>query len=105
MSTQVPEQTSYLLGLVGSGIGASLTPAMQEREGRESGLRLSYQRVDADRLGRFPEGYRHLAYLQSHLGFTIKGNLPGLRGAVVETLYAEGRAWLAGSDRPGDVPS
>ena len=57
------------------------------------------------RLGKFPEGYRHLGYLQSHLGFTVKGNLPGLRGPVVETLYAEGRAWLAGSDRPGDVPS
>jgi hypothetical protein len=61
--------------------------------------------LDADRLGKFPEGYRHLGYLQSHLGFTVKGNLPGLRGPVVETLYAEGRAWLAGSDRPGDVPS
>jgi hypothetical protein len=57
--------------------------------------------LDAARLARFPEGYRHLGYLQSSIGFDVKGNLPGLRGAAVETLYAEGRAWLAGSERPG----
>jgi hypothetical protein len=53
--------------------------------------------LDADRLARFPEGYRHLAYLQSSIGFSVKGNLPGLRGDAVQKLYAEGRAWLAGS--------
>src|ERR1051325_5296240 len=49
----------------------------------------------------FPEGYRHLGYLQSSNGFNVKGNLPGLRGPAVETLYAEGKAWLAGSKTPG----
>ena len=58
--------------------------------------------LDPERLGRFPEGYRHLAYLQSKIGFNVKGNLPGLRGAVVERLYAEGRGWLAGSPKPGE---
>ena len=52
-------------------------------------------------LSQFPEGYRHLGYLQSKNGFTVRGNLPGLRGQAVETLYAEGRAWLAGSPKPG----
>lgn len=42
---------SFLLGLVGAGIGASLTPAMQEREGRELGLSLTYRRIDAELLG------------------------------------------------------
>lgn len=42
---------SYLLGLVGQGIGASLTPAMQEREGAAAGLRLTYQLIDADAHG------------------------------------------------------
>lgn len=42
---------SVLLGLVGAGIGASLTPAMQEREGREMGLSLTYRRIDAEVLG------------------------------------------------------
>ena len=57
--------------------------------------------LDPERLARFPEGYRHLAYLQSKNGFDVKANLPGLRGPVVEKLYAEGEAWLAGSPRPG----
>ena len=58
--------------------------------------------LDPDRLGRFPEGYRHLAYLQSKIGFNVKDNLPGLRGPAVETLYGEGRAWLRGAPRPGE---
>lgn len=37
---------SYLLGLVGSGIAESLTPAMQEREGHECGFALVYRRID-----------------------------------------------------------
>ena len=57
--------------------------------------------LDPERLSRFPEGYRHLAYLQSKIGFDVKSSLPGLRGPAVENLYAEGRAWLAGSERPG----
>jgi hypothetical protein len=65
----------------------------------DPGARLT---LDPERLARFPEGYRHLAYLQSSIGFKVKDNLPGLHGLVVEQLYAEGRAWLAGSDRPGE---
>jgi hypothetical protein len=57
--------------------------------------------LDAEHLARFPDGYRHLAYLQSRNGFTVKGDLPGLRGAAVEKLYAEGAAWLAGSKTAG----
>ena len=57
--------------------------------------------LDASRLASFPEGYRHLAYLQSKVGFSVKTGLPGLRGPAVETLYAEGAAWLAGSPTPG----
>ncbi len=56
--------------------------------------------LDAALLARFPEGYRYLAYLQSRNGFAVKGGLPGLRGEAVETLYAEGRAWLAGASSP-----
>ena len=50
-SPEVPARQSYLLGLVGSGISGSLTPAMQEREGRESGLALVYRRIDAQVAG------------------------------------------------------
>jgi hypothetical protein len=60
-------------------------------------------KLDQMLLDRFPEGYRHLAYLQSKNGLSIKGDLPGLRGPVVEKLYIEGKAWLEGSERPGDL--
>jgi hypothetical protein len=60
-------------------------------------------RLDPDLLGQFPEGYRHLAYLQAKNGFKIKVDLPGLRGLAVEKLYAEGKAWLDGSEKPGEV--
>ncbi len=58
--------------------------------------------LDAEWLTRFPEGYRHLAYLQTRNGFKVKAELPGLRGPAVEKLYTEGKAWLAGSARPGE---
>jgi hypothetical protein len=58
--------------------------------------------LDAALLKEFPEGYRYLGYLQSKNGFTVKKGLPGLRGAAVERLYAEGQAWLAGSVKPGE---
>lgn len=59
-------------------------------------------KLDADLLARFPEGYCHLAYLQTKSGFAVKNNLPGLHGAAVEKLYAEGKAWLDGSALPGE---
>lgn len=59
-------------------------------------------KLDSELLARFPEGYRHLAYLQLKNGFKVKDNLPGLRGAGVEKVYAEGKAWLEGSARPGE---
>ncbi len=59
-------------------------------------------KLDAERLARYPEGYRHLGYLQSKNGFNVKSGLPGLRGPEVEKLYAEGKAWLSGSAGPGE---
>jgi hypothetical protein len=52
--------------------------------------------LDAALLGRFPEGYRHLAYLQTAIGFKVKPDMPGLKGPEIEALYARGQAWLAG---------
>ena len=54
-------------------------------------------KLDPDLLGSIPEGYRHLGYLQSRLGFKVKRDLPQLRGAEVEKLYRHGRAWLDGA--------
>ena len=58
--------------------------------------------LDPALLAQFPEGYRHLGYLQSKNGYQVKKGLPGLRGEAVEKLYGEGKAWLAGSPRPGE---
>jgi hypothetical protein len=57
--------------------------------------------LDPALLARFPEGYRHLGYLQTKAGFDVRLGLPGLRGAEVAKLYAEGAAWLEGSAQPG----
>jgi len=54
-------------------------------------------KLDPDLLGSIPEGYRHLGYLQSRLGFKVKRDLPQLKGAEVEKLYRHGRAWLDGA--------
>ena len=43
---------SFLVGLVGSGIGPSLTPPLHEREADELGLRYLYRRLDLDVLDR-----------------------------------------------------
>ncbi len=59
-------------------------------------------RLDRGLLERFPIGYRHLAYVQTKAGFTVKTGLPGLTGEVVRWLYDEGAKWLAGSDAAGD---
>ena len=53
--------------------------------------------LDKALLERFPVGYRHLAYLQSQIGFTVKPDMPGLKGSEVEALYARGQAWLEGA--------
>jgi hypothetical protein len=54
-------------------------------------------RLDAALLAQFPEGYRHLAYLQTKIGYAVKRDMPGLKGAEVERLYAAGAGWLAGT--------
>jgi len=52
--------------------------------------------LDRELLESFPVGYRHLAYLQTRNGFTVKPDMPGLTGPAVEALYASGARWLAG---------
>lgn len=53
--------------------------------------------MDGKALAAFPYGYRHLAYIQSQIGYKVKMDMPQLTGAEVEALYARGKAWLAGS--------
>ncbi|HTC51638.1 MAG TPA: nuclear transport factor 2 family protein [Steroidobacteraceae bacterium] len=57
--------------------------------------------LDPQLLAGFPEGYRHLAYLQTRIGYEVKRDMPGLKGPEVEALYARGRSWLAGAAMAG----
>ena len=54
--------------------------------------------LDRELLESFPVGYRHLAYLQTRNGFTVKRDMPGLTGREVEALYASGARWLMGEN-------
>ena len=58
-----------LLGLVGSGIQASRTPSMHEREAMAHGLTCLYQRLDLDEPGRGPESLPKLLDAAELLGF------------------------------------
>ena len=52
--------------------------------------------LDPGILAHFPEGYRHLAYVQTLVGYEVKDDMPGLDGPELEELYAHGRDWLNG---------
>ena len=52
--------------------------------------------LDAQALAQFPEGYRHLAYIQTRIGYQVKMDMPQLKGAIVQDLYRRGADWLAG---------
>jgi hypothetical protein len=52
--------------------------------------------LDQNLLKKFPEGYRHLAYLQTKIGYKVKPDMPGLDGPELDALYAKGAAWLKG---------
>ena len=53
--------------------------------------------LDPARLALYPEGYQHLAYLQSLGGYEVNKNLPGASGPALEELVRAGAAWLAGT--------
>lgn len=52
--------------------------------------------LDPALLGRFPEGYRHLAYLQTRNGALVNPQLPTGRGEALEALLRDGEVWLEG---------
>jgi len=51
--------------------------------------------LDPALLKRFPDGYRHLAYLQTKNGAQVNLNLPTARGEALDKLLREAKAWLA----------
>jgi shikimate dehydrogenase len=62
-------QGSLLVGLIGAGIQASLTPAMHEREGARQGLRYVYQLIDLTTLDLGGEALAELITAAQRMGF------------------------------------
>lgn len=55
-------------------------------------------KLDRRLLASFPEGYRHLAYLQTRIGYKVKPDMPGIDGPELAALYRRGEQWLAGGE-------
>jgi shikimate dehydrogenase len=62
-------KTSYLIGLIGSGIGGSLTPAMHEQEGRHLGLNYVYRRIDLQALNLDASALPDLLVAAERMGY------------------------------------
>lgn len=62
-------RSRLLLGLIGSGIQASRTPAMHEREAAEHNLTCLYQLIDLDEPGRGAEALSDLLTAAERVGF------------------------------------
>ncbi|WDD91402.1 shikimate dehydrogenase [Burkholderia sp. FERM BP-3421] len=86
---------SYLIGLVGAGIGGSLSPAMHEEEGRRQGFNYVYRRIDLDGLGLAPDALPELLVAAERMGFdglNITHPCKQRVIACVDTLSDEARA-------------
>jgi shikimate dehydrogenase len=79
---------SYLVGLIGSGIGPSLSPALHEREGDRQGLRLLYRLIDIDPLGMAPEAVGDLVRAARDLGYDGLNITHPCKQLVIEHLDA-----------------
>jgi hypothetical protein len=72
-----------------------LLSAASQREDRGNPMQ-GMPAPDRNLLASFPEGYRHLAYMQARIGYKVKTDMPGLDGPEVDALYARRAAWLKG---------
>ncbi|MDX2603810.1 shikimate dehydrogenase [Streptomyces caniscabiei] len=79
---------SYLVGLIGSGIGPSLSPALHEREADRQGLRCLYRLIDIDDLGVGPEAVGDLVRAARDLGFDGLNITHPCKQLVIEHLDA-----------------
>jgi shikimate dehydrogenase len=86
--TTVARQPSFLVGLIGSGIQASLSPALHEREADEQGLRYLYRLIDLERLGLGPEALPGLLLAAERMGFAGLNITHPCKQAVIPLLDA-----------------
>jgi shikimate dehydrogenase len=84
-----------LIGLIGSGIQRSLSPALQEEEARHHGLRLHYQLIDLDVANAGIEAFPGLiaaARIMGFAGLNITYPCKQLVMALLDALSEEARA-------------
>ncbi|MGW2962844.1 shikimate dehydrogenase [Streptomyces sp. NPDC001220] len=79
---------SFLVGLIGSGVGPSLSPALHEREAQRQGLRYLYRLIDIDVLGVEPEAVGDLVRAARDLGFDGLNITHPCKQLVIEHLDA-----------------
>jgi shikimate dehydrogenase len=76
----------FVVGLIGSGLGTSLSPPLHEREADELGLRYVYQLVDLQLLGLGTGDVGDLIAQASRMGFTGLNITHPCKQAVVRHL-------------------
>jgi shikimate dehydrogenase len=108
----------FTIGLVGAGIGASLSPALHEREAAELGLDYAYELLDIDERGVSPEDVGELVGRARRAGFAglnvthpckqlVLEHVDDLSpqaqalGAVNTIVFAGGRSAGHNTDWPG----
>ncbi|KUM70197.1 shikimate dehydrogenase [Streptomyces griseorubiginosus] len=113
---------SFLVGLIGAGVGPSLSPALHEREADRQGLRYLYRLIDIDALGVPPEAVGDLVRAARDLGYDglnithpckqlVIGHLDALApqaealGAVNTVVFENGRATGHNTDVTGFAAS
>ena len=77
-----------VVGLIGAGIGASLSPALHEREADRLGLRYLYRLIDIRELGLTPDAVGDLVRQAGRLGFSGLNITHPCKQIVVEHLDA-----------------
>ena len=82
---------SFLTGLLGQGVGPSLSPELHEREGHRHGLRYVYKLVELDGETVRPEYLRGLLGAAVHLGFDGLNVTHPVKQVMVELLPDERR--------------
>jgi shikimate dehydrogenase len=109
---------AFLVGLIGSGIGPSLTPALHMTEAAHHGLHYVYRTIDLDALGIEPDGIGQILTWAERLGYdavnvthpckqTVIAHLDELSpqaaglGAVNTVLLRDGRRFGHNTDTSG----
>jgi shikimate dehydrogenase len=82
-----PLPPAFLVGLIGSGIQASRTPAMHEREGAEQGLRYVYKLIDLAALNLGPEALPELLTAAERMGYNGLNVTFPCKQAIIPLLH------------------